>query len=185
LEIVDRTHSIPYEIAGDGIPDEGWLQARFGMFCRGRRRIQKLGVAGHRTLIFQALTLTNRIVVENCEPISREGRRKNIVSGFTLHAMSRGDHQGGKFVCPFARLCIRQIEQSGHRKVGLGVEDNFFDMEAAVLNGSDGSGVERSLLRKAANETKYLFANFRLAGFSLPTRGNRCDRYAPGAAVFW
>ena len=96
VEVVDGADAVPGEGAGEGVADEGGLEAGFAVFAGGGFEEGFGGIGGVGVL--EALALADGVVGEDGEAIAGEGAGEGVVGGFAGEAVAGGDDDGGEFL---------------------------------------------------------------------------------------
>ena len=126
-EVVDGADAVPGEGAGEGVADEGGLEAGFAVFAGGGFEEGLGGVGGVGVL--EALALADGVVGEDGEAVAGEGAGEGVVGDFAGEAVAGSDDDGGEFLLRAPGL-RREIEERGDGEVGLGFVEDLFDAEA-------------------------------------------------------
>jgi hypothetical protein len=185
LQVVDSADAVPGEGAGEGVADEGGLEAGFAVLTGGGFEKGLAGVVGVGVL--EALALADGVVGEDGKAVAGKGTGEDVVGGFAGEAVA-GSYDDGREFLLGVRVCagfgVREIEESGYGEVGLGFIEDLFDAEAFGLRGAEGFCVEGCLFGEAADESEDFLADFALAGFGLGAGGDGGDGGAAGSGFF-
>jgi hypothetical protein len=141
----------------------------------GREAREAPGLAGIG--ILKALTLADGVVGKNDKTIAREECGGAVVAGLAGRAVA-GTHQNRRTLAARG-WAVGKVEQRGHGKSGLAVEENLPDLKAVGLRGAEDSGVQRRALRQSADQRQDLFADHDLTLFGLGAGAD--GGYAGGA----
>ncbi len=134
---------------------------------------RKRGAGVGRIGILQSLALADWIVGQDDEPVSGKQGGISVVPCLASGTVA-GSHENGGVLAAGGRA-IGDIEQSGNRKTGLAVEENFLDSKAVSLRGAKDSRIERSAFGQAADQRQNLLADLGLARFGLRACMDRGD----------
>ena len=105
-EVVDGADPVPGKGAGEGIADEGGLEAGFAVFTGGRFEESLGGVSG--VGILEALTLADGVVGEDGEAVAGESAGEGEVGGFAGEAVAGGDDDGWEVFVGRCRVLRRE-----------------------------------------------------------------------------